>query len=51
MNTPRTDAVRAAAMALPWGSTVEVPEGYPPCDPWELARELELELAELKEPK
>lgn len=41
--TPRTDAVQRASRELPAGSIVEIPEGHPPCDPWELARQLEQE--------
>ena len=47
-DTPRTDAVYAAENLLPFGSIVVVPKGHPPCDPWELARTLERELAALK---
>ncbi len=43
IDTPRTDAVMRAALDLPWGSIVEIPEGRPPSDPWQLARELEKE--------
>jgi len=46
--TPRTDAVNKAAIELPWGSAVVVPEGHPPSDPWALARELEIENTEMK---
>ena len=46
VDTPRTDAVLEAAKALSCGSIVQIPEGHPPCDPWELARELERQLAE-----
>lgn len=47
-DTPRTDAVHKACMKLGFGSIIVVPENYPPHDPWELARELEKELAETK---
>lgn len=47
VGTPRTDAVMKAALALPWGSAVVVPEGHPPTDPWQLARELEQEVQRL----
>ena len=46
--TPRTDTVHKAAMSLPWGSCVVVPEGHPPTCPWELARQLEREVQEHK---
>ncbi len=46
-DTPRTDEVLKAASALPFGSMTVVPDGHPPCDPWELARQLEIELKEL----
>lgn len=47
--TPRTDAVYDANEKLGWGSVVDVPKGYPPSDPWELLRELEKELATIRE--
>lgn len=46
--TPRTDAVFAAAIDLPWGSVVEIPPGHPRSNPWDLARELELENSYLR---
>jgi hypothetical protein len=43
-DTPRTDEVFKAVIGLGFGSMVEIPTGYPPCDVWELARQLEREL-------
>jgi len=47
-DTPRTDVYLKRNIALGWGSMVVVPKDYPPCDPWELARELEKENKILK---
>lgn len=47
-DTPRTDEVHKAACKLDSGSVIVVPDNYPPCDPWELARQLERELDEAK---
>jgi len=48
-DTPRTDKVQEAARQLPMGSMVVIPEDHPPYDPWELCRQLERELNEIRE--
>ena len=48
-DTPRTDAVLKANNDLGWGGMVSIPDNHPPCDPWELARKLEIENNELKD--
>lgn len=47
--TPRTDAVRESASKLANVGMAIIPEGHPPCDPWELCEKLEIELGELQE--
>ena len=47
-NTLETDAVFQAHLSLPQGTNVVIPKGHPPCDPWELARKLERENADLR---
>ncbi len=47
-DTPRTDAVYQEATKLGPGGWAIIPPGAGLCDPWELARQLERELAEAR---